>query len=55
MLKIEEFNKRFRETNLVLHVRKGFWFCSGKLKICFIYYTFEECQVYTHFCGIFEE
>jgi len=49
-LKIEEFNKRFRETNLVLHVRKGFWICSGKLKIFFIYYNFEECQqtLYCH-------
>jgi len=44
-IKIEEFNKRLRETNLVLHCRRAYWSFSGKLKLYFIYYCFESCQV----------
>lgn len=43
-IKVEEFNKRFRETNLVLHCRRSFWRCSGTLRLYFMYYNFEECQ-----------
>ncbi|XP_067945395.1 uncharacterized protein [Watersipora subatra] len=53
-IKVEEFNKRFRETNLVLHVRKGFWTCSGKLKLFFIYYNFEDCQQ-TLYCHVHDD
>ncbi|KAF6024855.1 hypothetical protein EB796_016842 [Bugula neritina] len=53
-IKIEELNKRFRETNLVLHCRRAYWACSGKIQLYFIYYNFELCQQ-TLYCHVHDD
>ncbi|XP_067949950.1 uncharacterized protein [Watersipora subatra] len=49
-IKTEELNKRFRETNLVLHCQRAYWSCSSRIRLYFIYYNFELCQqtLYCH-------
>jgi len=53
-LKIEELNKRFRETNLVLHCQRAYWPCSARLQLYFIYYNFEQCQQ-TLYCHVHDD